>query len=254
MILIGLFSYVIICFVFGFVTDWVQLVVLRAVQGVASGSVWPVAIALIADLIPPEKRGSALGIYQAVGMGAYVSGPAVGGAILHYSRVYLGAGIIQSYQIPFYICGALSLVSVLLVSVFVKENFVQKQPNNNSFLTVLSSVPTKFRTTLYTVFVQAFSGGFSMGLIMSLTTIYVKDIFFSGCAQDEAYNLTTSWTASLFLAAGIAIVTSQLIAGKLSDMNGRKPLVVVGGVLSRFCIVAMAFSPNLWFLFLFGVL
>lgn len=54
----------------------------RAVQGLGAGGVFPVASAVIGDIFPPEKRGSALGLIGAVFGIAFLFGPILAGAIL----------------------------------------------------------------------------------------------------------------------------------------------------------------------------
>ncbi len=56
----------------------------RAIQGFGSSGIFPVAAAVIGDTFPPEKRGSALGMIGAVFGLAFLIGPLLGGAILHF--------------------------------------------------------------------------------------------------------------------------------------------------------------------------
>jgi len=56
----------------------------RAIQAIGAGGIFPVATAAIADRVPPERRGSALGLLGAVWGLAAIVGPNVGGAITHY--------------------------------------------------------------------------------------------------------------------------------------------------------------------------
>ncbi|MGH7715006.1 MAG: MFS transporter, partial [Vulcanimicrobiaceae bacterium] len=58
--------------------------VARAIQAVGSGGIFPVATAAIADCIPKERRGAALGLVAATWGLAAIIGPLVGGAISHY--------------------------------------------------------------------------------------------------------------------------------------------------------------------------
>ena len=54
----------------------------RAIQGLGSGGIFPVASAVIGDTFPPEKRGGALGLIGAVFGLAFIVGPIIGGLLL----------------------------------------------------------------------------------------------------------------------------------------------------------------------------
>jgi EmrB/QacA subfamily drug resistance transporter len=56
----------------------------RAIQAIGAGGIFPVATAAIADRVPLERRGSALGLLGAVWGLAAIVGPNVGGAITHF--------------------------------------------------------------------------------------------------------------------------------------------------------------------------
>lgn len=56
----------------------------RAIQGFGSSGIFPVAIALVGDLFPVEKRGRALGMIGAVFGIAFLLGPFIAGFILMY--------------------------------------------------------------------------------------------------------------------------------------------------------------------------
>lgn len=58
------------------------MIVGRAVQGLGTGGIFPVASAVIGDIFPPEKRGSALGLIGAVFGIAFLVGPLLAGFIL----------------------------------------------------------------------------------------------------------------------------------------------------------------------------
>jgi MFS family permease len=58
--------------------------VARGIQAAGAGGIFPVATAAIADRVPVERRGSALGLLGAVWGLAAIIGPNVGGALTHF--------------------------------------------------------------------------------------------------------------------------------------------------------------------------
>ncbi|MBV8367738.1 MAG: MFS transporter [Candidatus Eremiobacteraeota bacterium] len=56
----------------------------RAIQAAGAGGIFPVATAAIADRVPPDRRGAALGLVAATWGLAAVLGPVIGGLITHF--------------------------------------------------------------------------------------------------------------------------------------------------------------------------
>jgi DHA1 family multidrug resistance protein-like MFS transporter len=97
----------------GFVQDVWQLAVLRAIQGMLTGTV-SAATTLVASSAPRERSGYALGLLQmAVWSGASV-GPLLGGLVADT----------WGYRAAFWVTGVLLFVAGLTVWRFVEEDFV----------------------------------------------------------------------------------------------------------------------------------
>ncbi len=58
--------------------------VARAIQAIGAGGIFPVATAAIADRVPVERRGSALGLLGAIWGLAAILGPNLGGVLTHF--------------------------------------------------------------------------------------------------------------------------------------------------------------------------
>ncbi|MEB3221721.1 MAG: MDR family MFS transporter [Candidatus Sericytochromatia bacterium] len=67
------------CLVAGFATSMTQLVVVRAVQGLGAGAIFPVAFAIVGDLYPPHERARVQGLIGAAFGASSLLGPVVGG-------------------------------------------------------------------------------------------------------------------------------------------------------------------------------
>ncbi len=64
--------------------NYTIFLVARAIQALGAGGIFPVATATIGDVVPPERRGAALGMVAATWGLAAVIGPSVGGLVTHY--------------------------------------------------------------------------------------------------------------------------------------------------------------------------
>jgi EmrB/QacA subfamily drug resistance transporter len=89
------------------------LVAARAVQGAGAALVMPVALALLTEAFPPERRGAAIGAFSAVTGLAVASGPVVGGAI--------AAGL--DWEWIFWLNVPIGLVAIPLALSRLKESF-----------------------------------------------------------------------------------------------------------------------------------
>jgi EmrB/QacA subfamily drug resistance transporter len=89
----------------GLAQDLPQLVAARALQGVGSGALGPMAMAVLGDLVPPRQLGRWLGYQGAIFAVAGIAGPLAGGFFVDY----------LSWRWAFYFNVPLAVVSVFLV-------------------------------------------------------------------------------------------------------------------------------------------
>lgn len=64
--------------------DYALFLVARAIQAFGAGGIFPVATAAIGDVVPPQRRGAALGLVAATWGLAAVLGPVYGGLVTHF--------------------------------------------------------------------------------------------------------------------------------------------------------------------------
>lgn len=95
----------------GMAGNYAQLVVARMTVGIGEAGGVPPSYAIISDYFPPERRGTALAIFNL--------GPPLGSAF----GVLLGASLAAAFhwRLPFYVIGAVGVVTALAVYVLVAE-------------------------------------------------------------------------------------------------------------------------------------
>jgi multidrug resistance protein len=123
----------------------------RALQGIGSGGIFPIAAAIIGDIFPEERRGRALGFLGAVYGVAFIIGPIVGGLLI---------------MIDWHL--------IFLVNIFVAAYVIL---NAKRLLPSKIILPNTFKFDwLGTVFLTAILSGFSWGLNHIDTTHFYSSI------------------------------------------------------------------------------
>jgi predicted MFS family arabinose efflux permease len=210
-LLIGTGAMAIALTLHGFAQTYQQLLVYRALAGVAGGILSGSVVSYVADYFPYEKRGWANGWI----MSGAATGQIVGIPLGTIMAEYFG------FRIPFIMFGITMAITYLVIRVKVP------QPNvvlNKGALTVIGSlrkyyhiirVPSQFASIL--------------AFFMMFVSIGLFIVYFPTWMQTN-YQVDGTFIASLFLVGGIANVITGPKAGKLSDRIGRKSLVIISCV------------------------
>ncbi len=93
----GLAAQAVLGLVYLAVTDPFAFVLLRFIEGAVAASVLPAARALVADTVPPERRGEAYGIFGSFLNAGFLLGPAIGGllATTGYASAFIGSCVFR---------------------------------------------------------------------------------------------------------------------------------------------------------------
>ena len=83
-IVVGLFVYGIITILFYFSQDWTHVLLLRTIQGITAGLIWPASRAMIYDLVGPGARGRAISVLNVSAGAGMAFGPIFGAFLLSY--------------------------------------------------------------------------------------------------------------------------------------------------------------------------
>jgi len=96
-------------------TGMTQLILFRGLQGLGSGALMTVTIAIIADLYPPRERGRLLGVFGSVFGLATVIGPFIGGFFTDHGTVTLLHHVVDGWRWVFYVNLPLGLVALFMI-------------------------------------------------------------------------------------------------------------------------------------------
>lgn len=203
---------------------------LRFAHGFSAGFTPTGASAYVADIVPFNKRGEAMGIQSLFGSMGMAAGPAIGGWIASFWPI----------ETLFY-CAAFTSIFSILILTRLKETLKEKEPLSLGLFKLHRDEIIEKRVLVPSaiLFLSVFSFGVVLTIIPDFSTflgIKNKGLFFA-----------------VFTISSLGI---RLIAGKASDRYGRVPVLRVATLIMVFAMITIAFADTkailLWSGVLFG--
>ncbi|KAH6582871.1 hypothetical protein BASA61_008282 [Batrachochytrium salamandrivorans] len=118
--LVGLVVLIASTLLFAFAKTFVVLALGRLLQGVSTGTVWTLGLALIADTHDSSNVGVAMGIIYGAYAAGQLAGPPIGAVL--FTRI--------SYQAPFIFCCILALINMAVMLLYVEIPVKKDQLND----------------------------------------------------------------------------------------------------------------------------
>ena len=210
-----------------------ELLLARAVLGLAEGPCWSVTMALVEESSSEHTRGRNVGIVVSA---AAIIGLAIAPVLTTQIAAHLG------WRWAFFLAGAPGLIMAFLIGRFVHEPRSKEKRHGESHgvglgdLRSLLSYPNVWMGAIGAMGFMSW-----LFLVNAFAPLYVTDV------------ARQSPTTAGFLmgAAGLGSFVSGLIAPTLSDRLGRRPVLAVMGLLSTILPLALMFRPfygQLWVL------
>lgn len=228
MVLRASFAGAIVLALMGFVTSVEQLVVLRVIQGLLTGTV-SATTTLVASQVPKERSGMALGSLQtAIFLGVSL-GPLLGGL----------SGDAFGYRPSFWITGALLAISGLLVLLFVHEDFHPAED-------VARTARTDFRHSLTVAFASgALLAVLGSRILLRIGTRALDPILPLFVQTLLPLGSQVGATTGVIAAASAlgAAIGSPLIGG-WSDRLGRRKLLLASAVAAGLLYIPQGFVQD----------
>ncbi|SNT32844.1 MFS transporter [Rhodococcoides kyotonense] len=204
-------------------TYW-QLLVFRGLGGIGSTMFSVSALGLLIRMSPTHSRGRVSGMYATSFLMGSIGGPLVGGALVDFGL-----------RVPFMVY-AVALVIAAAVVFFSLGNDAGRKDEHDSSIPVMTlraalKVPA-YRAALSSNFA---TGWAVFGVRVALIPLFVIEILDRSAA--------VAAVALAVFAVGNALVL--IGSGRLSDVKGRKPFVVVGLVVSAVGTTVIGLSDHL---------
>jgi predicted MFS family arabinose efflux permease len=235
-LLAGCATMAVVLYLHGFVTSFTSMLVVRALAGVAGGMLSGAAVAFVGDYFPYTRRGWA--------NGWIMSGMAVGQIL----GIPIGKVLASSFGFRWsFLMFAITMTfATILVWFFVPQPEVERDESRLTFASV-------GRNYLKLIQQKAIVAAASVYFLMFLSIgVYV---FYLPLWLENVIGISKLQTASLFFVGGLANVVAGPLAGRVSDVVGRKPLIVTSCVGMGLVMVATTYViSNVWYAYLiFGV-
>jgi len=230
-LLAGLLCYAVSSVAFLLANSIVALILIMAFQGIATAMVQPVSMAYVGDLTPKGQEGAYMGYVNTAFLGGVAGGPLLGGVIKDLFNM----------QASFIILGVLSLLSFLLLLLFLPESQSHKTRTNT-----VAPPLREFLSCRPIMGVAWFRLGYAFA--NAITWVFVPLL---------AARLLPLKTAQIGLLISLNVLVSTLLqapCGRLADRVNKVGLIGIGGVLSALALGAFPLASSFWHLLLLNVL
>ncbi len=204
-----------------FAQSYWQLMVFRGLGGIGSTMFTVSAVALLVRLSPPSMRGRAAGLWATSFLLGNIAGPLI------------GTGLVTiSLRAPF-VFYAVSLLIAALVAWLMLRRSTLANPERDNTIPPLTVREALRHRTYVAALASSFANGWAVfGVRISLIPLFVVEVL----ERDAGL---AGISLAVFAAGNAAVL---MVSGKLADTIGRKPLVLVGLVVSGGATVWLGFT------------
>jgi DHA1 family multidrug resistance protein-like MFS transporter len=220
-----------------FVQSAEQLVLLRTIQGLITGTV-SAASALIAAEAPRKHMGSAMGTLQVGLAGGVAIGPVIGGAIAD----------LYGYRVAFFVTAGLLFISGVAVLFGVKENFSSLANEDFKPRTFIAEWRRVITTPgVLTSYSMRFTSQLGRMMIIPIIPLFISILL----VDQSGVNTFTG------IVVGVASGTSTISAiylGRVGDRVGHKKVVIACSLVAALVYIPQSMVTAGWQLLIFQAL
>ncbi len=200
----------------GLSQSFVQLLVLRGIGGIGSSMFTVSAMALLLRVVDAPRRGRASAVFQAGFLFGGVAGPAAGGIVLAWS-----------VRAPFFFyAGTLAAATVVALVFLTRAHLIEREETvedaESAGESRAATLGRFLRMPAYraALGVNFLNGFVTFGIRAALIPLFVIEGLRQGAGLSGA----------AFLVAAGAQALALLPAGRMADLRGRRPAMLIGTI------------------------
>ena len=227
LLIIGMAGYTILSFFYAAATTTTSLIIVRFLHGLASAMVLPISMAYIGDISPKNKEGKYLGTFTIAFFLGMAVGPIIGGA-LHY---------VWHMNAAFYVMGAISFLSLLLLIFMLPEINTHKNTKPSSLKIILKD------KTMQAMLVFRVLNAYGIAVAMAFIPLVAERI------NVNVFQIGIIVTSNLLVSSLL-----QRHFGVIADKSDKTSMLMVGSCVFLAAIALMPFSTGFYTLLAFNLL
>ena len=233
LIISGLMLYIIFSLAYTIADTPTLLFIIRFLQGLATVMVTPIAQSYVGDITPAGKEGRYMNLFNISLFMGMAIGPAVGG---FFADTF-------SMKAPFYAMAIMSIISLLLILVFVPKRIVQKQIKQKNTHSLRDTLRDH---SMRGIMIYAASRGFTRWGFNTFFPLFAIQVLF-----------LSKTNIGIFLSAYMLIgALLQYPAGIFSDKlhKHRNNIILISGALSTIPMFLIPLTKEITYIFILMIL
>jgi MFS family permease len=208
----GLITAAVLLFALSMTKNFYLIFCLNAAHGMAAGAILVSSLALLTDYAPEHRRGREMGAFDAFNLLGWIVGYALGALFLEVFKGSLGH--------TFLIAGIMALFGCLYCYLNVTEpkkyDIITQKIRFHTILDVLKQRSVILLTLPWFIVFMI------IGAVMTFLTV--------STAEGSLLSIPPVLLSGIICGAGIILITTQVIYGRLSDKYGRLPIMLIGTI------------------------
>jgi len=216
-----------------FLSDYVSIVLMRALQGVGAAFTIPMTVALVNEYSDAGDRGGNFGLFNTFRLLGFGTGPLVAGAVVSAGPYQLGGVQISGFDAAFLVAVAGAVISFGLIGILIRDPEQASADAGEDLSLQVRNPDGPGLDPVFALGVATLAVTFSLALYAPLGNVINARL-----GQGEFL------FALQFGAAVLANVVFQIPLGRWSDRYGRRPFILGGFVLLLPTTLAQGFVTS----------